>query len=236
MASFSASERDSRTLYKVLIGCVVPRPIAFISTRSASGDANLAPFSFFNAIGAYPPALAFSPNDRGTEMKDTLRNILEHPEFIVHVVSEPIADRMNVTCGEYGSDIDEFVEAGFTAVPGTAVDVPRVAEALAAFECKLYQHIRMGDTPPCNNHVIGEIVHFHLDERILDEAARNPIDADALAPVGRMGGIEYARTGDRFAIKRPVVPPEDPRSIPSRKAALAGGEGVPIAVKVPAGD
>lgn len=221
MASFSTADRPAADLYKYLIGTVAPRPIAFVSTRSREGHANLSPFSFFNAITGHPPILAFSVLDRGREMKDTSRNISEHPEFIVHIVSEAIAEQMNVTCGDYGADISEFAEAGLTPVAGTAVDVPRVAEAMAAFECRLLHHLRLGHEGAHTSHIIGEVVHWHLDDRILDPAARNPIRIDVLRPVGRMGAVEYCRTSDRFTMERPVIAPEDPRSIPARKAARA---------------
>jgi len=134
MTQFASSEREVTELYKLLIGCVVPRPIAFVSTRSAAGLPNLSPFSFFNAVCHNPPTVAFSVIDRGTRMKDTNRNVGEHPEFIVHIVSEAIAEQMNATCGDYGAHIDEFKEAGLTPVPGTVVEVPRVKEALVAYK------------------------------------------------------------------------------------------------------
>jgi flavin reductase (DIM6/NTAB) family NADH-FMN oxidoreductase RutF len=221
MASFSTAERPGPELYKYLIGTVLPRPIAFVATRSAAGEVNLSPFSFFNAITGHPPTLAFSVIDRGGEMKDTSRNISEHPEFIVHIVSEPIAEQMNVTCGDYGADIDEFREAGLTPVPGSLVDVPRVAEAMVAFECRLVHHLRIGKPPTQTSHIIGEVVYWHLDDRILEPGARNPIRIDVLRPVGRMGAVDYCRTTDRFTMERPVIAPEDPRSIPARKAARA---------------
>jgi len=221
MTSYSPSEMDGRDFYKLMIGCIVPRPIAWVATRGADGAANLAPFSFFNGCTFNPPTLAFSCTDRGEDMKDTSRNITEHPEFIVHIVSADLSDAMNITCGDYGADVDEFDEAKLTPVPGTVVDVPRVAEALVAFECRVLHHLRLGDSAPRCSHIVGEIVHAHLDERIIDPAARNPIKADVLQAVGRMGGIEYARTTDRFEIPRPIVAPEDPRSIPARKQATA---------------
>jgi flavin reductase (DIM6/NTAB) family NADH-FMN oxidoreductase RutF len=227
MASFSTADRPAGELYKYLIGAVAPRPIAFVSTRSREGLVNLSPFSFFNAITGNPPILAFSVIDRGGEMKDTSRNISEHPEFVVHIVSEPIAEQMNVTCGDYGADIDEFREAGLTAVPGTAVDVPRVAEAMVAFECRLLHHLRLGRPPTQVSHIIGEVVHWHLDDRILEPGARNPIRLDVLRPVGRMGAVDYCRTGDRFSMERPVIAPEDPRSIAARKAALGAAAARP---------
>jgi len=213
MAQFASSERETADLNKVIIGCVVPRPIAFVATRSAAGLPNLAPFSFFNAVCSNPPTLAFSVIDRGPRMKDTSRNIGEHPEFIVHIVSEAIAAKMNLTSGEYGGHIDEFVEAGFTAVPGNVVEVPRVKEALVAMECRLLHHLRIGAKPPYCSHILGEVLYWHVDDAILLERGR--IDPDALQAIGRMGGSEYTRTGNRFAMERPVLSEQDPRSLAS---------------------
>ena len=219
MAEFASSDKELSERYKLLIGCVVPRPIGFVATMGADGVANLAPFSFFNGVSANPLTVAFSVGDRGEEMKDTSRNISERPEFIVHVVSEPIAEQMNVTCGDFGAHVDEFAESGLTAVPGTVVDVPRVKEALVAMECRMTHHLRIGDKPPVSSHILGEVLYWHIDERLLNE--RMHIDADALQAIGRMGGIEYTRTADRLAIERPVIAPEDERSIPAYKAMPA---------------
>jgi flavin reductase (DIM6/NTAB) family NADH-FMN oxidoreductase RutF len=230
MASFHTADRPGRELYKYIIGAIVPRPIAFVASRDRAGNVNLSPFSFFNGCTFNPPTLAFTVLDRGEEMKDTARNISEHPEFIVHIVSDPLAERMNVTCGDYGADVNEFVEAGLTAVPGTVVQVPRVAEALVAFECRTSHHLRLGAGPPRASHILGEVLYWHIADALLDESARNPIRAEVLRAVGRMGGIEYARTTERFEMERPLIAPEDPRSIPARKAALAGRP-VPLAGK-----
>ncbi len=219
MAQFASSERKLSERYKLLIGCVVPRPIGFVASKGAEGIPNLAPFSFFNGVSANPPTVAFSVGDRGGEMKDTSRNISERPEFIVHIVSEPLAEQMNTTCADFGAHVDEFTESGLTAVPGTMVDVPRVAEALVALECRMSHHLRIGDAPPLTSHILGEIVYWHIDDRLLDE--HNRIDPVALQAIGRMGGIEYTRTQDILAIVRPVVTPDDPRSIESYKASLA---------------
>lgn len=229
MADFSTSERDPAELYKLVIGCVVPRPIAFVATRSAAGLPNLSPFSFFNAVCGNPPTVAFSVNDRGTRMKDTSRNIGEHPEFIVHIVSEPIAGQMNVTCGDYGAHIDEFREAGLTPVPGTAVDVPRVKEALVAMECRMTHHLRIGHKAPFTSHFLGEVIYWHVDDSVLMERGR--VDPAALKAVGRMGGIEYARTQDRFALERPAIAADDPRSVASY---LAMQQAQPKAAPLPA--
>jgi len=222
MADFASTEREGRHLYKLMIGTITPRPIAWVSTRSASGVGNLAPYSFFNGVTWNPPTLAFSSIDRPNGMKDTARNIAEHPECIVHIVSAELAEKMNQTCGDYGADIDEMVEAGLTAVPGAAVDVPRVGEALVALECRVTQVLRLGAQPPLCSHIIAEVLHWHMDDRILDEAARTPVDAAALDSVGRMGGVEYSYTRDRFALERPVIAPEDPKSIPAAEARAGG--------------
>ena len=216
MADFSSTGLEPSEMYKLITGCIVPRPIAFVSTRSREGVVNLAPFSFFNGIAYNPPTIGFSVIDRAGEMKDTSRNISEHPEFVVHIVSENMVEQMNATCGDYGPHVDEFGVAGLTATPGTQVDVPRVAEALVALECRLSQHLRLGATHPHTSFIMGEVIHWHLDDRLLNE--RMHINPAALDAVGRMGGTEYTRTRDRFALDRPVIAPEDPRSIPAYKS------------------
>ncbi len=219
MAAFASAEKAPVELYKLMIGSVVPRPIAFVATKGADGIPNLAPFSFFSGAGYNPPTLVFSVIDRGEEMKDTSRNISERPEFIVHIVNESLAEAMNVTCADFGAHVDEFGEAGLTAVPGTVVDVPRVAAAPIAMECRMTHHLRLGNSPPRTSHILGEIIHWHFDDGLLDERGR--VKADALKAVGRMGGVEYARTMDRFAIDRPVIPADDPRSIAAYQAIKA---------------
>jgi flavin reductase (DIM6/NTAB) family NADH-FMN oxidoreductase RutF len=218
MVQFASGDRNSNDLYKLLIGCIVPRPIAFVSTRSLSGEANLAPFSFFNGVTAYPPTVAFSVIDRGAMMKDTSRNIQEYPEFVVHIVGEKLAEQMNVTCGEYGAHINEFVESGLTPIPGTMVHVPRVNEALIALECRLTHHLRIGSTAPITSHILGEVVYWHIADSLVTPQGR--INPQVLRAIARMGGSEYARTGDRFVMERPVVHDNDPRSVASFLAGV----------------
>lgn len=213
---FASNERSLSERYKLLIGCIVPRPIGFIATSSASGLNNLAPFSFFNGVSANPPTVAFSIGDRGEEHKDTSRNLEENPELVIHIVSEPVAEQMNVTCGDYGAHVDEFAESGLTAVPSRVVEVPRVAEALVALECRVSHHLLIGDKPPRSHHFLAEILHWHIDDAVINE--RFHVDASTLRAIGRMGGTEYCRTQDRFAITRPVVTDDDPRSIASFQA------------------
>ena len=215
MAEFNSEEKTYNEIYKLFTGCIVPRPIAFVSTRSREGIGNLSPFSFFNGVACNPPTVGFSVIDRGEDMKDTSRNISEHPEFIVHIVSEALLEKMNQTCGDFGAHVDEFKEAGLTPVPGAVVDVPRVAEAMVAMECRLSHHMRIGASVPVTSYIMGEVVHWHVDDKLLNE--RLHVDPEVLRAVGRLGGTGYTRTQDRLDLERPVIGPEDPRSIAAYK-------------------
>ncbi len=189
-------------VYKVLIGAIVPRPIAFVSTISRDGIRNLAPFSFFTAISANPPVICFCPTRKsGPEpLKDTLRNISETREFVVNIVSEEIAHQMNITSGDFAADVDEFEAAGLTPIPSDLVKPPRVAESHVHMECKLYLTIEISDLPGGGNLVIGEVVRLHVDDAYVDNFK---IDPDRLRAIGRMGGNSYVRTTDRFDMIRP---------------------------------
>jgi flavin reductase (DIM6/NTAB) family NADH-FMN oxidoreductase RutF len=202
-----------RDFYRILLSSVAPRPIAWVSTLN-NGHLNLAPFSFFNAVSAKPPLLGFSPSlrlvDGHSAPKDTLRNIRETGEFVVNVVTFAVADAMNITSGEYGSSVDEFTLAKLNTRPSQVVRPPQVAESPVSFECKLNRIIDFGTEPPSGSLVIGEIVCVHLEESVLKEER---LDPDTLDLIGRMGGVQYSRTTERFDLKRPVVQrPETPRS------------------------
>jgi flavin reductase (DIM6/NTAB) family NADH-FMN oxidoreductase RutF len=186
--------------YRVLVGSVVPRPIAFVSTTSATGVNNLAPFSFFNAVCGDPPVICFSPVWRNPP-KDTLVNIRASGEFVVNIVSEGFAEKMNVCSGDYPPDVDEFEMSGLTPVPSDLIRPPRVAESHVSMECRLLQIIEISAKPMGGNIVIGEVVRFHVDDGIIDSGYK--IDADKLGAVGRMSGYDYTRTRDRFALVRP---------------------------------
>ncbi len=201
------AEHDVRDVYKLLIGSVVPRPIAFVSTVSRDGIRNLAPFSFFNAICPNPPMVCFSPTFKASEngepgTKDTLRNVMETGEFVVNIVSEDFAEAMNATSGEYPPDVDEFLISGLTPVPSETVRPPRVKESRVQMECRLVQVVTLSERPLGASLVIGEVLRFHVDDAIVDNFR---IDPDKLRAIGRMGGTSYARTSDRFDLSRPVV-------------------------------
>ena len=196
------SETSAKDNYKLLIGAVLPRPIAFVSTLSKSGIPNLAPFSFFTVITAKPPTLCFAPALKGkeAEKKDTLANIEETGEFVVNVVSEDIAVQMNETATDFPSDYDEFEHAGLTPEPSVKIKVPRVKESPVNMECKLHQILYIGDGSPGSGAlVIGEIVQYHIADELYTDGK---IDTGLLKPLGRLAGMEYATLGKRFVIER----------------------------------
>lgn len=201
------AEHDPRNIYKLLIGSVVPRPIAFVSTVNAEGRRNLAPFSFFNAVCPNPPVVCFSPvyrpgADGRHAAKDTLRNIEQTGEFVVNIVSEDFAEAMNATSADFPPEVDEFEISGLTPAPSLIVRPPRVAEARVQMECKLLQLVRVSERPLGACLVLGQVVRFHIDDAIVEDFR---IDPDKLRAIGRMGGSTYTRTGDRFQMERPLL-------------------------------
>lgn len=195
-----------REVYKLMIGAIVPRAIAWVSTISADGQPNLAPFSFFTAVCQAPPTLLFCPGVRGTDgsPKDTLNNIRTTGEFAVNFVTEELAEAMNVTATEVPAHVDEFERAGLTAAPARVVRAPVVAESPIHFECRLQQIVTVSDAPGGGYVVLGEVVHIHVDDRVY--RAGNYIDLDAYRPIGRLAGAGYSRVTDTFEMAR--LPPE----------------------------
>jgi flavin reductase (DIM6/NTAB) family NADH-FMN oxidoreductase RutF len=196
------SEHDYRDIYKLMIGVIVPRPIAFVSTMSAAGIGNLAPFSFFTGISANPPVICFSPMIRGSDgsPKDTLRNIEDVKEFVVNVVSEEFAEKMNICSVEFPPEVDEFEASGLTPIPSDLVKPPRVKESHINLECRLVQIVRVSAKPLGGSLVLGQVLRFHIDEALFDHYKINP---DKLHAIGRMGGPTYTRTTDLFDMVRP---------------------------------
>jgi flavin reductase (DIM6/NTAB) family NADH-FMN oxidoreductase RutF len=193
-------------VYALLVGCVVPRPIAFVSSLSADGIANLAPFSFFNAGGAHPPSLVFSPVTSGASRdKDTLHNVRATREYVVHISPWPLRERMNQASADYPPEVDEFEAAGFTKVKSARVKPWRAAECPIAMECRLHQIVEHGSGPLHANYVIGEVVYFHIDEALLNGLR---VDSGAIDAIGRLGGPNYTRVTREsiFSLPRPTLP------------------------------
>ena len=198
---------EQREVYKLLIGSVLPRPIAWVSTIGADEQPNLAPFSYFNIACADPPTLLFSPNRRADgSKKDTLRNIETTGEYVIHIVDEHTVEAMNITSAEYPPGTNEFEMAGLTAVPSVRVRPPRVAEAPIAFECELFQIVPVGDGPSGGEVVIGRVLLMHVRD---DVRPATSIDLQMLRPVARLAGDGYARVTDTFDLPRPVLPREN---------------------------
>ena len=197
------SDLTTRDLYTWMVRLITPRPIAWVSTMSATGVANLAPFSFFSGVGANPPTVLFCPaNNRLGEPKDTLANILGSGQFVVNVVTHADAEAMNMTSCELDADVDEFDFASIEKASSQIVSVPRVANASACMECELHQAITLGTGPGGANLVIGRIVWIHLADQLLSDSG--DFDASRLDTIGRMGGDDYVRTGERFSLPRPT--------------------------------
>jgi flavin reductase (DIM6/NTAB) family NADH-FMN oxidoreductase RutF len=177
--------------YKLAIGSIVPRPIAWVSSVSADGILNVAPFSFFNCFAANPLILGFAPtftDDR--PKKDTLANVIALGEFVINIATEATLERMDATGRPYPPDADEFVIAGLTPAPAIRVRAPRVAESPINFECRLHQLVQLGEGEGSGTLVLGHAVHVHVDDGVMDGTRIDPI---LLQPVARMGGPYYAR-------------------------------------------
>ncbi len=187
--------------YKLMIGSIVPRPIAFVSTISNEGVTNLAPFSFFNAVCSDPPVICFSVGNR-VPSKHTIANIRATGEFVVNVVTEEIAEQMNMCSGNFPAGVSEFEVSRLTPEPSEIVKPPCVRESPVNMECKVLQIVEVSKRPEGATMVIGEVVRFHFDRAIADNFR---IDPAKLRAVGRMGGNEYTRTRDRFEMIRPRV-------------------------------
>jgi flavin reductase (DIM6/NTAB) family NADH-FMN oxidoreductase RutF len=178
--------------YKLLVGSILPRPIAFVSTIDENGVANLAPYSFFTAICADPMLICFSPMRKGTtgEKKDTLVNIEKTKEFVINIVGSSIVEPMNDTAIEYESQIDEFEMTGLTKIESKTVKAPRVKESKVHLECTLHEVLHFGDHPGSGSLVIGKVQHVHVDDSIYFDGK---IDTAGIDPIGRLAGQMFTR-------------------------------------------
>jgi flavin reductase (DIM6/NTAB) family NADH-FMN oxidoreductase RutF len=191
-----------REAYAWMVNAITPRPIAWVSTLSAEGKTNLAPFSFFQGICSKPPMVMFSGSvDRHGRKKDSVINVGQVPEFVVNIVPHALGDVMNLTAAPLPHGESEFEKFHIESASSVKVRPPRVAAAPVAFECKLDRVIDLGDGPSGSNVVFGRIVHAHISDSVL--GADGQIDPRKLDTIGRMGGDFYTRTTELFAIVRP---------------------------------
>lgn len=195
-----------------MIGGIMPRPIALVSTRGNDGSSNVAPFSYFNGVGSNPPVLMVSMalSAKNDQRKDSLRNIQESGQFVIGLTTEDNVAAANQASFEYPYGESEFAAAGLTPIPARLVRPFLIAESPVNFECELLQVVSTGDNPGAGQVVLGRVLMVHLREDVLDpvRAAEgvHRIDPARLRAVGRMGGVEYVRTADRFSLPRPTAP------------------------------
>ena len=185
-------------VYRWMIGAIVPRPIAFVSTVGAGGRLNAAPFSYFLPITSRPPLVGVSIGPREGEPKDTLRNVRETGDFVVNVVDEPLAARVVQASGDWPEETSEFELTGLTAAASELVRAPRVAESPVSFECRLHREVPLGEAVL----VVGEIVRIHAADRVLTDGR---VDIEKLKPVGRLGGDGYSIVREVMHLARPRV-------------------------------
>jgi flavin reductase (DIM6/NTAB) family NADH-FMN oxidoreductase RutF len=198
----NVNEASVQDVYRMLIGIVTPRPIAWVTSVDLQGRVNLAPFSFFNAFGANPPVVVFSPGLRrdGTK-KDTLLNVEATGEFVVNAAVESLAEQVNLSSKELPHGQSEVELTGLSLQPSLRVKPPRLAESPVHMECKVLQIVPVGNGPASGNLVIGEVILIHVDDAVLD--ARGNVDPRKLKTIARLGGDDYCRTSDLFQMIRP---------------------------------
>ena len=194
--TLSPDTLDDQSVYKIMAGCIVPRPIGFITTISKEGNRNAAPFSFFNMISHMPPLVCISisyDNARGKK-KDTLQNIEDTREFVVNIVNRNLSEAQDLCSGTFASDVDEIKLSGLNTEDSCMVRPPRILESPANFECRAVEILKLPEST--HTLVIGKIVAMHIARSILLPGYK--IDHHALDAVGRMAGNAYCTTRDRF--------------------------------------
>jgi len=194
--------------YRLLVATVIPRPIAFVSTQDAAGVTNLAPFSYFSVVTSRPALISVAIGQRAwqgaRQKKDTLQNIEETCEFVVNAATVGLLQVVNDSSADYPPDVSELEALGLTAVPSLKVRPPRIRESPVHMECKLHRVVMLGEEPRVGL-VIGEVVHYHADDAVVDSAAGLP-DPERLGPLARLGGIQYAGLGELLSRPRPTTP------------------------------
>ena len=198
---FNPDTLETKEIYKLLTGSIIPRPIAWIATIDESGTNNLAPFSYFNMIGDDPPHVMFSTRRDNNSNKDTLNNVLSTKQFVVNMVTESLAEQMNSSAQAVAPEVDEFEMVGVTPIPSSVVKPMRVKESPIQFECKMVHHYFLEDHKQGGACVvIGRVVRMHFDESVLLEDYK--INMKTYKPIARLAGSNYSKIGEVFSIKR----------------------------------
>ncbi len=238
VTSYDFSSISIRQKFGLITGGVTPRPIAFVSTINKKGQVNLSPFSFFNAFGANPPILVFSPSRRVRDntVKHTLENVKEVSECVIHIANYEMVEQLSLSSGDYAKGVNEFVKAGFTEISSIAVKPPRIKQAPIAFECKVNNIVETGKEGGAGNLVICEILHAHVSNDILDSDGK--IDPIKMNPIARLGANYYAQINEKslFEVAKPLAHPgigfdNLPNSILQSKILTANNLGQLASVK-----
>jgi flavin reductase (DIM6/NTAB) family NADH-FMN oxidoreductase RutF len=209
---FEFDKTPNENIYKLLVSTVVPRPIAWVTTQDIDGSVNAAPFSFFNAVSGNPPVVAIGIGGRGPgDVKDTGGNIRRTGQFVVNLVSNALAEQMNITAIDFDKQVNELAEAGLHTAASSRVKPPRIAESPVAMECQLMQIVDLGET----GLVLGRVVAMHIRDEFVLDPAKYYIDTPKLKLLGRMHGRGwYARTSDLFEMPR--IPVSEWKMKPSK--------------------
>lgn len=201
--NFDPSNIDITHCYKLMVGSITPRPIAWISSLSAAGVLNLAPYSFFTVASCNPPVLAVTQvNPRDRAAKDTLTNLRATQECVVNIVSENLADIMNASCGDYPPDVSEFVALRIVSEASTKVSVAGVKAAPVRFECRLREVLEVSSLPMGGHMMLLDVVNIYVDESVLLDGQIAP---RLLNSIGKLGADWYTKTQDRFELARPIL-------------------------------
>ncbi|WP_341894379.1 flavin reductase family protein [Ferrovibrio terrae] len=214
MQEIRSADLTGEAAYKLLCGIVVPRPVAWVSTRSVTGVSNLAPFSCFTFVSHTPPMLGISIGRRPNGLKDTARNIHETREFVVHISDETLLDLLHRSGAEFPPEVSEADMLGLELVPSKLVEPLRVAKAPIAMECRLHRVIDFGN----NQFFVGEVDLFHIRKGL---GIDNKIDAGRLRPVARLGGPNYSTLGQ--IIGMPPQPEQSSSENTAQKSAVSWG-------------
>ncbi|QNR08975.1 flavin reductase family protein [Macrococcoides canis] len=200
MMHIDPTQQKERDNYKLMIGSIIPRPIAFITSQSEEGVVNAAPFSYFNIVTSNPPMISVSIQRKDGVQKDTARNILQGESFVVHIVSKSFVEEMNKTAAVLPPNESEIDLTTLTLEDSKVVAVPTIQEAKVAMECVLEHHVTLGKDNQAVDHIIGKIVNFNIDDTLVDNFR---IDAQQLEPISRLAGQNYSELGRIFELKRP---------------------------------
>lgn len=203
MRKIDPKQLSERENYKFLIGSIIPRPIAFVTSLSEEGVVNAAPFSFFNIVSSNPPMISVSIQRKKGEQKDTARNIRTQEQFVVHIVDTENVEQVNDTAASLPPNESEIAVAGLSLVKSEKIDVPGVKEAKVRLECVLEKALELGgdDNHPGCDLIIGKVVYYHIEESLYENGR---IDPEGLAAISRLAGNDYAKIGEQFTIERPL--------------------------------